>query len=139
WTFTGWSSLPLETSVMVNVCGPPSKSTASSWSELGASDSLMSKVMSCHLNVEVDAVGLGHVGDSGFVVGDDLCDVLLERDAGGGDGVLPLRLGSDALDIERHPTDVGHEVDPLAAGDQQPGLELRHVVSGHLVSEDGAN
>ena len=42
---TGCSSLPRVTSAMVNVRGPPSRSTASSWSDLGASVSVMSNDM----------------------------------------------------------------------------------------------
>src|SRR5690554_2147489 len=115
WICTGCSALPRETRSMVNVRGPDSRSTASSWSEVGAIVSDMS-ISDHHIHVVGAALGGREPGDGGLVAGDHLGRGLFELRDGGEDGLMPARVRHDALDPHGHAAAVGHVVAPLAAG-----------------------
>src|SRR5690554_1643751 len=135
WICTGCSALPLLTLVMVNVRGPDSRSTASSWSLVGAMVLPMS-ISDHHIHVVGAAFGRREPGDRGLVGGDHLGRGLLVLLDGGEDGFLPARVWLDTANAHRDTAAVGDVVAPLAAGHEQSALDLRHVLGRYLAGDD---
>jgi hypothetical protein len=135
----GLLSVALLTFSMVNVLRPGelSRSTASSWSLSGAMVLVMS-TQNHHLQ-EVEVVRSVAGESFGFgvvVVGDHLCGRRSRTARRPRRSRLPGRVGEHALGPHRHAAGVADEVEPFAAGHEQPAWQLRHVLGGHLVGED---
>jgi hypothetical protein len=97
----------------------------------------MSFMVSCSSDDDVlldPALGrdqLGHGRERAAVLLHDLGHALLESGCGGDDR-LPWTSGIwlDPLHEHGQPATVADEVDPLALADEQPGLQLDHVIVG---------
>src|SRR5690606_37650474 len=135
WIWTGCSLFPRLTLVMVNVRGPDSRSTASSWSLVGAMVSLMS-ISDHHIHVVGAPLGHRESSDGGLVAGDHLGRGALERLDGREAGLMPARVRPEARDPDGHGAAVGDVVAPLAAAHQKAVLDLGDVLGGHLAGED---
>src|SRR5690606_10383603 len=133
WICTGCSALPRLTLVMVNVRGPDSRSTASSWSLVGAIVSLIS-TSDHHIHVVSGALGHREPSDGLPVPRDHLGGRLLKLLDGREDGLMPARVRLHARYPHGHAAAVGDVVAPLAAAHQEAALDLGYVLGGHLPS-----